>query len=96
MNEKKLEINDFTVEVRRNKNKEKGIAALVTLDYLGMRIKGFRVMETTDRYTGAISRWVNPPQYYNRARNKFSSLFHVEEKLWHMLSEKVLNAYLEN
>lgn len=89
-----MNLDNFQFDIKRKEPPEKNIAALVTLDYLNMKIKGFRIYCKTDLITGEVLRWVGPPQYMNYARKKYSSLFWMERELWKELETRILNDYL--
>ncbi|MEI6267089.1 MAG: hypothetical protein WCP14_04355 [bacterium] len=90
----KLNLDSFQFDIKRKESPENNIVALVTLDYLGLKIKGFRIYSKTDKITGEIIRWVGPPQYYNHARKKYCTLFWMDRALWKKLEKIILAEYL--
>jgi len=89
-----LNINEFKIEITKRENAENNIVALVTIEYDTMRVKGFRIIKKIEAGTGEIVHWVAPPQYYNKIRKKYGTLFFMPKFLWKKLEERILAKYL--
>jgi hypothetical protein len=89
-----IDVEKFTIEVSKSPAGSK-MLALITIQYLEMRIKGFVVAEGVDRNTGVVGLYVTPPKAGNRRPGKKPTMyFFLEgEGKWERLHERMLEAY---
>lgn len=89
-----IDVETLKIEVAKQPENSK-MLALVTIQLMEMRIKGFVVAKGVDRETGEINLYVTPPKASNRRPGKRQTeYFFLEDKSkWKRLQERIIEAY---